>query len=152
MEKLSEKMGKETNISFDNLFAIPHLVEIKRKNFSNEEVVFLERSFKSTLDELIKIRKTEGKNIEKQIRRHLNNIRKFMRRMEKLTNNQPVFIRKKLCQRLKELNEENPLSEEKLMEETAYLAQKYDLDEEMGRLKSHLTAYLKLLSAKKKNL
>ncbi|UCE22034.1 MAG: DUF1732 domain-containing protein, partial [Candidatus Aminicenantes bacterium] len=42
-----------------------------------------------------------------------------------------------------------PLSEEKLAEEVAYLAQRYDIAEEVARLKSHIEYALQLLSPKR---
>ncbi len=47
------------------------------------------------------------------------------------------------------MSHEGSLSEEKLAEETAYLAQKYDLTEEIARLKSHMEYALQLLSPRK---
>jgi uncharacterized protein (TIGR00255 family) len=50
--------------------------------------------------------------------------------------------------RLEELTSEIPVSQERLEEEAAYLAQRYDLKEEIMRLKSHLSYAQELLSPK----
>ena len=149
LERLSSRMGKMVNFSVENMFSLPHVIELKRKNLSGEEAAFLERSFERTLDELIKMRRREGKELGKKIRSHLKNIRQSVTRTEELAKKQPFLVREKLRRRLKELNHEASLSEEKFAEEAAYLAQRYDLSEEILRLKYHLDHILDLLSSEK---
>ena len=149
LERLSSRMGKMVNFSVENMFSLPHVVELKRKNFSGEEADFLERSFERTLDEVLRMRRREGRETGKKIRSHLNNIRQSVKRVEKLAKKQPFLVREKLRRRLKELNHEASLSEERFVEEVAYYAQRYDLSEEILRLKCHLDYILDLLSSKR---
>ncbi|MFC2169185.1 endoribonuclease YicC domain-containing protein, partial [Acidobacteriota bacterium] len=65
---------------------------------------------------------------------------------------QPLLMREKFMGRLKELDNKTVLSEGKLDEEIAYLAQRYDLSEEIARLKCHLNYFHELLSPKKADL
>lgn len=58
------------------------------------------------------------------------------------------MIRKKLKDRLRDLGKETGVSEEKFIEEAAFIAQRYDLSEEMERLRSHLDYFQELLSSK----
>jgi len=146
LEKLSPRTDKRVNFSVENIFSMPHVVELKLKNFSKEEAAFLKRSFELTLDDVVRMRRREGREIGKNIRRHLRNIRQVMNRIEKLVKKQPFLIREKLRRRLKELNHEAPLSEERIAEEAAYFAQRYDLTEEIARLRCHLDYVLELLS------
>jgi uncharacterized protein (TIGR00255 family) len=146
LEKLSSRVGKGVNLSAENIFSLPNVVEFKRKNFSREEVAFLESSFERALAEVVRMRKREGKEIGKEIRKHLQNIKQAVSQIEKLAKKQPIFIRERLKRRLKELKHEAPLSEERIAEEASYLAQRYDLTEEIERLKSHLAYVLDLLS------
>jgi len=145
LERASSKVGRSLDFSAENLFRIPQLVEIKRKDFSQEEIAFLERSFEKTLNEVTRQRKKEGKEIEKVIRLYIQNISQSVRRIERLARKQPLLIMNKLKQRLKELTAEAALLDEKLVEESAYYAQKYDINEEIERLKSHLKYIQELL-------
>ncbi len=133
----------------DKVFSLPQVMELKRKSFSAEEVDFLESSFEKTLDDVLKMRKREGREIARDIRDTLDNIKQVVNWIERVAKKQPVLISEKLKKRMKELSHESPLSEEKLAEEAAYLAQKYDLTEEVTRLKSHIDYALKLLSSKR---
>ena len=150
LEKISSRMSKGVSLSVDRVFSLPQVVELRRKDFSAEEISFLERSFEKTLDEVLKMRKREGHEIAKEIRNSLLRIKGNMGRLEQKAKKQPLLILQKLKKRLKELSLESPLSEEKLAEEVAYYAQRYDLTEEIVRLKCHLDHALELLSPKKR--
>ncbi|MGD8534925.1 MAG: YicC/YloC family endoribonuclease [Candidatus Aminicenantes bacterium] len=149
VEKLSSRMKQRVSFSVDRVFNLPQVMELKRKSFTPEEVGFLENSFEKTLDDVLKMRKREGREIARDIRNTLDNIKQAVNWIERMARKQPFLIREKLKRRMKELSHESPLSEEKLVEEAAYLAQRYDLAEEVTRLKSHIDYALKLLSPKR---
>jgi len=148
LEKFSSGQGKSINLSVDNLFSIPHAVELRRKNFGKEDAAFLERCFEKTLGLVLKARVREGKETAREIRIHIHSIKRIVNRIEKLAKKQPAFIREKFKQQLRELNSEALLSEEKAVEEAAYYAQRYDMSEEIARLKCHLDYALELVSVK----
>ena len=139
-------MRKDLTFSVDNLFQIPHVVDLKRKEFDKEEVEFLKNSFASTLDDLIKARTREGRAMKKDIQSHLQAMGKIVTEIGKAAGRHPKVIRDKLVERMKELSGENQLDEERLVSEAAYLAQKYDLTEEVERLVSHLSYFRELIS------
>ncbi len=149
VDKISSRMSRSVSFSVDRVFNLPQVMELKRKSFSVEEAAFIQRSFEKTLDDVLRMRKREGREIAREVRASLNKIKQAVSRIEKTAERQPYLIRKRLKERMKELSHETSLSEEKLAEETAYLAQKYDLTEEIARLKSHLKYALQLLSPKK---
>ncbi len=148
VEKLSSRMKKRVSFSVDRVFSLPQVMELKRKSFSVEEVGFLESSFEKTLDGVLRMRKREGREIARDIRNALDSIKQAVNWIERMAKKHPVLIRERLKRRMKELSHESPLSEEKIVEEVAYLAQRYDLTEEVARLKSHIDYALKLLSPK----
>jgi len=150
LEKTSSRLGKTISISVENLFRIPQAVTIRRKDFSEEEKVFLEKGFEKTLEEVIKQRRREGKETGKAIRGNVQNIKQAVKRVEKLAKGQPLLIREKLEQRLRELTNDIPYPEDRLIEEAAFYAQKYDIAEEIVRLKSHLNYVQELLLPQKK--
>lgn len=148
LEKISSRAGKNLQFSVESLMRIPQVINIDRKDFREDEIDFLERSFERTLTEVLRHRKREGMQLGKALRIHAQNIGKAVERIEKLARKQPLFIRDKLRERLKELMDDVSLSEDRLIEEAAYYAQRYDLAEEIERLKSHLHYIKELLSPK----
>jgi uncharacterized protein (TIGR00255 family) len=145
-EKLSSRMKKGVNFPVENIFKLPQIVELKRKRFNTEEITFLERSFEKTLDELLRMRKREGEEVKKEIQRHIRTVRQAANRIEKLAKKHPSLIRDRLVRRMEELDNKVSLSEDRIAEEASYLAQRYDLTEEVKRLKCHLDLVRELLS------
>jgi uncharacterized protein (TIGR00255 family) len=144
LEKASARTGITANFSVDNIFQIPQVIELKRKDLSAEAVSFLEKCFEETLAEVLKERCREGRETAQQVRRHLRRIRQSLKRIEKLAKTQPLLIREKLKQRLKEVNSGLVAQAEKVEEEAAYLAQRADIAEEILRLRSHVDSFEKL--------
>jgi uncharacterized protein (TIGR00255 family) len=107
----------------------------------------LERGFEKTLDQLIKERVREGKEIKNQLKSHMQNIRTLLRDVERRAKRQPLLIKMKLSERLAEISQENTISENRLLEEASILAQRYDLTEEVARLKSHLKYFGAVLNS-----
>jgi uncharacterized protein (TIGR00255 family) len=149
LEKTTSRMKRNVSFPLENIFSIPHIAQLKRKNFSSDESEFLERCFEKTLTELIKVRHREGVHLRSDILEHVRIINQAVSKIERLGRKQPVLIRKRLRERLKELESETKsISEERLIEEAAYIAQRYDISEEIERLKSHLGYLRELLSSK----
>jgi uncharacterized protein (TIGR00255 family) len=147
VEKAFPAAQDKVKFSLENLFNVPHLVELQRKDFTRQEEEFLERGFEKTLDQLIKERVREGKEIKNQLKSHMQNIRTLLRDVERRAKRQPLLIKMKLSERLAEISQENTISENRLLEEASILAQRYDLTEEVARLKSHLKYFGAVLNS-----
>ena len=142
LEKAAVVSRKHVTFSLENLLNTPHIVQIRRKDFSKGDVDFLTECFEKTLNQLIKERAREGREIKKQLIVHAQNIKILVSHVEKSAKEQPLLIKQKLMERLEDLKGNESFSESKLAEEASLLAQRYDLTEEIARLKSH-TKYLK---------
>jgi uncharacterized protein (TIGR00255 family) len=144
LEKASRRMGRPASLSVDNIFRIPQVVELRRKDLTAEESAFLEQSFDRTLEDVLRQRRREGGETERRIKRHLRLINEGLRRIEKKAKSQPSVLRHKLKERLKEMDGGIPVHNERLEGEAALLAQKADIAEEILRLQSHLAAFKEL--------
>jgi len=145
LESVTSRLQKPVSFSIENLFSIPHLAELRRKDFSSAEIEFLEECFRKALAELIRIRRREGRLLKKDILGHLRLIAASHRRLLRLARKQPDLIARKMRDRIKELGEGASISEERFLEEAALLAQKYDLTEELERIRSHLDYFSELI-------
>lgn len=146
LDALSRKTGRRLEFPADSLFRIPQLVELARKKLSPNEARFLERSFERALDQVDRLRRIEGRETARVLRLHIRKIRGAVRRIEQRFRGQPAIIREKLKLRVRDLNHGSSLTEERLAEEAAYLTQRYDLAEEIARLKAHLDTLERLLT------
>jgi len=145
LKKASSIVKVTPEISAESLFKIPGIIEIQKKNLNKEEAAFLQECFEKTLDEVIRQRKREGRELERAIRKHLRNIKSILKKIERLAVAQPLLIQNRMKDRLAELTKSMSLQEDKLIEEAGYFAQKYDLSEEIERLQSHVTYIEELL-------
>ncbi len=146
LDSVSRKAGRRLEFPPESLFRIPQLVELARKKLGPEEVRFLERSFEKTLARVDLMRRIEGRNTARVLRGHIRKIRESVRRIERRFKKQPALVREKLKLRVRELNQGSSFTKERLAEEAAYLAQRYDLAEEIARLRAHLSTFEGLLS------
>jgi uncharacterized protein (TIGR00255 family) len=140
LEKASRRLGRMTSFSVDNILRIPQVVELRRKDLSEKTAAFLERGFTATIRDLLEERHREGLATARQIQRHLREIRRSLRLIEKSAKTQPQLLRRKLADRLKEIDGGLLPEQEKVEGEVAFLAQKADIAEEILRLQSHLAA------------
>jgi len=148
LDRVSRRTGRRLEISLDSLFRVPQLVEVGRKALGPKESAFIERCFSRTLDDVLILRRREGQETARQLRVHIAAVRRFVARAEERFKRQPALLRDKIKKRLSEFNGGAPVSEGKLAEEASFLAQRYDLAEEIGRLKNHLDSFEEFLSPK----
>jgi len=148
LDRVSRRTGRRLEISLDSLFRVPQLVEVNRKALGPKETAFLERSFSRTIDDVLELRRREGRETARQLRVHIAAVRRFVSRAEARFKRQPALLKAKIKKRLSDLNGGAPVSEGKLAEEASFLAQRYDLAEEIGRLKTHLDSFEAFLSPK----
>jgi uncharacterized protein (TIGR00255 family) len=148
LDRVSRRTGRRLEISLDSLFRVPQLVEVNRRALGPKEAALIERSFSRTLDGVLALRRREGLETARQLRAHLAAVRRFVSRAEDRFKRQPALLKAKLKKRLSDLNAGAPVPEGKLAEEASFLAQRYDLAEEIGRLKNHLNSFEAFLSPK----
>jgi uncharacterized protein (TIGR00255 family) len=148
LDRVSRRTGRRLEISLDSLLRVPQLIEVGRRALGPKETAFLERSFARTLDDVLSLRRREGQETARQLRVHLAAVRRFVAKAEAHFKRQPARLKAKMRKRLAELNSGAPIAEAKLAEEASFLAQRYDLAEEIGRLKNHLDSFDALLSPK----
>ncbi len=146
LERVSARLGKRFDVSLDQVLRIPQIVDISRKEISAAEAAFLEASFGRALDEVVRQREKEGAQTVRQLAVHIRNIGKATAQIEGLFRKQPAAIRRKLRQRARDLNHGARVSKERLAEEASALITRYDLAEEILRLKSHIDSLRELLA------
>jgi uncharacterized protein (TIGR00255 family) len=148
LDRVSRRTGLRLEISLDSLFRVPQLVEVGRRAVGPKDATFIERSFARTLDDVVALRRREGQETVRQLRRHLAAARGSVARAEARFKRQPAVLKARIRKRLADLNGGAPIPEGKLAEEASMLAQRYDLAEEIARLKTHLDSFEAFLSPK----
>ncbi len=135
-------MHKSTDI-IPSLLKMPEAV-IKREEKANQDDwngVF--NGVKIAIDELIKYRKNEGKDLEKDISQRINNISKLLEEIIPLSNERIEKVKINLRQKL-ELSEVQ-FDTNRFEQELIFYLEKQDITEEIVRLKSHLSYFLETI-------
>ncbi len=144
LQSLAAEASLPFNLTLDQLLRLPPIISLNQRELTKSDKNFILAAFDETLQAILKQREKEGREISRQLHRHLARIKRSLAVIESLFKRQPGELREKLVKKLKDLNH-NSLSEDRLSEEVAYLMQKFDVVEEINRLKSHLKAVAELL-------
>ncbi|MBS40784.1 MAG: YicC family protein [Rhodospirillales bacterium] len=148
LEKLI-KVGKEISATHnipspnvDGFLSIRGIVEIRELE-SKEQRKAIEnvslRELEKAINQLVKSRAYEGKNLHANVVGHLDCIEGFIKNACEITSTQRGVLQERLMKKIQSLNFENPeLSDERLAQEVAILAVKADVQEELDRLSAHI--------------
>lgn len=92
----------------------------------------------SALDQLIKMRRQEGDQLESDLLNRVEHIESKMNKVQELTDGRADEVRQNLLERIQNLIDEDLIDKERLELEVAVLVDKMDITEELVRLQSHI--------------
>ncbi len=112
-----------------------------KQSLSKEEIAFIDKTVSEAIKKLDQSRLSEGRKLGKDIRQRLKTIEKLT---VTIKSKRKGFIKNtslKLQERIEKLLEDTKIDEERLYQETAYLAERSDITEELVRLKAHISKF-----------
>jgi uncharacterized protein (TIGR00255 family) len=138
---------------FNYIARLPNALQPKtedlRKEFSNG----VETAINLALDELEKMRETEGESLKNDLENLLSEIENHLPKIELESGNVADEYRQKLTKRIENLlaksDAQIELDQSRLAQEVAYLADKSDIAEEITRLKSHIEQFRGIMDEEK---
>ncbi len=119
--------------------------ELKEPDDSSEETVT--STVEKTLSDLIKMREDEGANLEKDIISQIKGIEKLGGAIKSLQSTTVQEFQDRLKEKIQTLTNGMELDPARMAQETALLADRCDVTEEIIRLKSHLDQFYKLVES-----
>ena len=146
-KEIQDGLGLKGEININTILSQRDVVksELKKVEFSCEEIVM--QSVDRALTDLIKMREDEGKNLEKDI---LNQISSIETLRKSIAAKQSITIQKfqeKLNEKIKTLTSGIEIDPARIAQESALLADRCDVTEEIVRLKSHLEQFNILIAS-----
>ena len=117
---------------------------ISIENIGRKDIIDLT---KIALEEVMVFRTDEGFNIEKDLRKRLVFLGDLLQNIEERAPERLVSERDRLQRSVMELIESSVVDQERLSREIAILADKWDISEELVRLRSHLGLFSGTLDA-----
>lgn len=142
--KLSEELRSDYRISGDininTMLSIPGLIKFSQPQIESEGIY---KDFKPILDQamndLMEMKKMEGKNIVKEISKSIEIIEECVHKIENVIPERNTYYKEHLLSLVKGTLKE--FSEERLYQELFYMAERADVTEECKRLSSHLMIF-----------
>jgi uncharacterized protein (TIGR00255 family) len=146
-KKIQEGLGLKGEIDINTILSQRDVVkpELKKVEDSSEEIVF--QTVDKTLTDLVKMREDEGKNLEKDI---LNQISSIEALGKSISTKQSITIQQfqgKLKEKIQTLTTGIEIDPARIAQESALLADRCDVTEELVRLESHLDQFNKLVAS-----
>ena len=128
---------------------LPDTLKTEIKDFDEAEVELIETLLKKAIDALIEFRSEEGKTLEIEFKKRLENLEGLSREVETIDPERSSKIKVKLKSALDSLQAE--VDQNRFEQELIYYLEKYDITEEKVRLKNHIDYFKKTLSSDTSN-
>jgi len=146
-KNIQEGLGLKGEIDINTILSQRDVVkpELKKVEDSSEEIVL--QTVDKTLTDLVKMREDEGKNLEKDI---LNQISSIKALGKLISTKQSITVQEfqdKLKEKIQTLTTGIEIDPARIAQESALLADRCDVTEELVRLESHLDQFNKLVGS-----
>jgi uncharacterized protein (TIGR00255 family) len=142
--EIREEISSKQDVSLEKLISLPGVLEFK-KDTGNGKVADdlwreLEKAIKLAIDDLNHMKGVEGRNLQLEIEKWTNQISLLLDKIETRSVNIVPEYRDRIQERISSLLEGAEIKIEKkdLYKEVAIFADRCDISEELGRLRSHL--------------
>lgn len=127
---------------------MPEAISSKPEELAEEEWLYLSNLTAQALEKFVEFRKTEGKTLEQELSKNIENIKHHLSAVEPYEEERLTGVKERYRATLKEF--EN-LDETRFYQEMAYYAEKLDVSEEKVRLAQHLKYYLDVMAQEELN-
>lgn len=131
---------------------LPNVLQTKKDDISEVLSKNIEQACIAALDELEKMRETEGEILRNELETRISEIENLLPKIEVESENVAEEYRQRLNKRIENLMKKSEsqieLDGARLAQEVAYLADKSDISEEISRLKSHLEQFRAIIKEK----
>ena len=146
-KKIQDNLGLKGEIDINTILAQRDVVkpELKKIEDSCEEIVM--QTVEKTLNDLIKMREEEGSNLEKDIINQISSIKALGKSISTRQSITVQQFQEKLKEKIKTLTAGIEIDPARIAQESALLADRCDVTEELVRLGSHLEQFNKLVAS-----
>lgn len=139
-QNIASKIGLSNNVGVYELLKMPDVVTIKVGDMDEEELLkALNGACVQAIENLDKMRIKEGEAMKADVLAKTAEVEKLVSEIEKLAPDMTAVHREKVRERVQEYLAGVSVDEEKFINEMAFYADKVAVDEELTRLKSHIS-------------
>ena len=141
-KKLAEATKAEDDITLSTLIKVPDVIALKEEGENFEELSeIISGTLGEALDSLNEMRKAEGEKLKTDMFERLENIKGELKKIEERAPKVALNYREKLEKRMEEILSKTEVEESRILQEAALFADRCNIDEEITRLKSHISQF-----------
>ncbi|HHY60923.1 MAG TPA: YicC family protein [Clostridia bacterium] len=140
LKELAEFLQIPLNITLFEICQLPDIIQVEEAELDPE--VFwpvLQEALLAAVKGLVAMRQAEGEQLARDLRQRQQVIRGLVDQIDSRAQVMPALYQKRIQERLQELLAGIPVDEQRVALEVAILAERSAIDEELVRLRSHLT-------------
>ena len=145
LKKLSEETGVRFDISVIDVSKLPEILKIE--DIDDDELIAKElmQALDEAIENFIKMREIEGEKLVQDIEKRIYLIQEKVNEITDFSGNIVEEYMKKLEIRVNELLKPGTVDENRLMQEIVIFSDKSSIEEELTRLRSHISQFLTLI-------
>lgn len=145
--KISDYLGIENDFTVGQIMRSPDVIDFSNDSEDDEQalVTAIKTVLENALDNLNAMRKTEGDKLKNDLLAHVDEVEKLVNKIEQRAPIVAENFRKRIDERVRNILSATQVDEARLLQEVALFADKSCIDEELTRLKSHISQYRKLM-------
>ena len=147
LKEIQTSLGLEGKVNIDSIIGLREIIKVEPVTIDPAKESLLLNIAESALASLQKMREEEGKYLQNDLSERIDTIEKHA---EQIKTRQPEIIQEykaRLKEKIKLLNDGIEIDESRLAQETAILADRCDITEEITRFVSHLKQFRKLFES-----
>jgi len=142
MRALQKELDAPGEITIGAILQAPGVMRAPEESFdSNEAWPSIERALRAALNQLIKMREREGKNLAKDLIHRLKAMRKQIKEIRAMHPEVVKKYRATLLERIQKAGLPISTEDERLVKEVSFFADRSDVSEELTRVESHLAQF-----------
>lgn len=146
LQQMSEQFGIENDVQVSSLSRYPDVLTLEEQTVDTDELWgVLEEALHKASEQFVEIRLVEGENLKNDLISKLDGMLEDVDFIEKRSPEILVEHRQRLEAKVKELLGDSTIDESRIVTETTIFADKICVDEEIVRLRSHITSTRKAL-------
>ena len=149
-----EKLATEVKAGKDDLFRLAlHSPDVLVPQMIDEALLteqwgFIQSKLNEAMASMDEFRSQEGATLEVELRSYIGNIEAFLSEVEGHDPDRVQVIRDRIKKHQQELLSADEFDENRFEQEMIYYIEKFDISEELVRLKNHLTYFLEVMDEK----
>ncbi len=148
LRELSDRYGLDGPVDPHSVLRLPDVVRVPDRSVGARdlEVDSLKGAVEKAAQRVVALREAEGARLQADLEERLEALEVELDRVREIAPRRLVAERDRLREQIRELVETEDVDEERLGREVAYLAERWDINEEVVRLASHIQLFRETLA------